>query len=524
MITADPEAASRARHAELKAAAIKIGVAIVVAGGLFALYAHEVRVEQRVQELLNGQKLAGGRAGGARADLNRDTPRGWLAAEDSLGKALELQPSNPYAVAAFADVEVLLAGAGLPGREERAQEALAKAEAKDVSFAERFEARTLQLIQAGKAGEAESYLLAVLQKYERSSPRLFDALGHAQRASGKLAEARASFRKAQDADWRSPRFVADYAQALLEEGGSAEAAAAFDRALQANGDHARSQLGKARALVALFRDGRSGGDLKAARALCDAVLQRSLAVAAELPPQLKASALATRAEVAVAGGELASAEKDLFAAPETASVLRARALLAAAKKEPGAGAAFKAAAAKDPYDASLYFDGAAALSAAGDAASAERLLGSYAATLPKTARYHLALAQLLARKDDLKAAQAELQKAQQLEPTNAMVYFEQGRLAQRQKDPKAAVAAYERAAQLRDDLPEVYRQMGSLYLEGKDVQAAIRVFNDALARYKAMRAPPAQLEAFYADVNQQIARAGQKKLAAQWVVEARALH
>jgi tetratricopeptide (TPR) repeat protein len=315
--------------------------------------------------------------------------------------------------------------------------------------------------------------------------------------------------------------VADYAQALLEEGSSAEAAAAFDRALQANADHARSQLGKARALVALFRDGRSGGDLKAARALCDAVLQRA---GDELPPQLKASALATRAEVALAGGELASAEKDLSAAPETASVLRARALLAAAKKEPGAGAAFKAAAAKDPYDASLYFDGAAALSAAGDAASAERLLGSYAATLPKTARYHLALAQLLGRKDDLKAAQAELQKARQLEPTNAMVYFEEGRLAQRQKDPKAAVAAYERAAQLRDDFPEVYRQMGSLYLEGRDVQAAIRVFNDALARYKSMRAPPAQLEAFYADVNQQIARAGQKELAAQWVVEARALH
>jgi tetratricopeptide (TPR) repeat protein len=521
LITADPKAASRARNAELKAAAIKIGVAIIVAGGLFALYAHEVRVEQRVQELINGQKLAGGRAGGARADLNRDTPRGWLAAEDSLGKALELQPSNPYAVAAFADVEVLLAGAGLPGREERAQEAVAKAEARDVSFAERFEARTLQLIQAGKAGEAESYLLAVLQKYERSSPRLFDALGHAQRASGKLAEARASFRKAQDADWRSPRFVADYAQALLEEGSSAEAAAAFDRALQANADHARSQLGKARALVALFRDGRSGGDLKAARSLCDAVLQRS---GAELPPQLKASALATRAEVAIAAGDVASAEKDLSAAPETASVLRARALLAAAKKEPGAGAAFKAAAAKDPYDASTCFDGAAALSAAGDAASAERLLGSFAATLPQTARYHLALAQLLARKDDLKAAQAQLQKAQQLEPTNAMVYFEEGRIAQKQKDTKAAVAAYERAAQLRDDFPEVYRQMGSLYLEGKDVQAAIRVFNDALARYKAMRAPPAQLEAFYADVNQQIARAGQKKLAAQWVVEARALH
>jgi tetratricopeptide (TPR) repeat protein len=507
-----PQAQAPSRKAELRAAGLKIGGAAVIAAGLFALYAREVKIEAQVQDLLAGVKIAGGRAGGARADLNKDTPRGWLAAEESLQKALELQPSNPYAVAAFAEVEVFL------DRGAHGEEAVARAEAKDIQLPERYEARALQLVAAGRAAEGEIYLLALLQKYG-AVPRLVDALGRAQRASGKLAEARVNFKKGQDADWRSPRFVADYAQALLEDGNALEASQAFDRALQANSDHTRSQIGKARALIALTLLGRGGGDLKAARALCDAVLGKP-----DTTPQLKARALAARAESRLAESAIDSAAQDADAAvqadPRSAAAQRARALVAAARKSADATAFFKAAIAADPYDASTYFDGANALPS-GDA---EKLLGAYAATLPRNARYHLALAQILSRREEFKAAQGELQKAQQLEPTNALVYFEEGRVAQKQRDGKTAAAAYERAAQLRDDFPEVYRQMGGLYLENRNVDAALKVFNEALARYKAARTPPAQMEAFYSDVVAQVTRAGKKKLAEAWVREARALH
>jgi tetratricopeptide (TPR) repeat protein len=513
-----------ARKAELRAAGLKVGAAAVVAGGLFALYAHEVKVESQVTDLLAGVKIAGGRGGGARADLNRDTPRGWLSAEEALKKALDLQPSNPYAVAAFADVEVLLAGAGFADRAARADDAVARAEGKDVVLPERFEAHALQLLAAGKAGEAEGYLLGLLGKYG-AVPRLVDALGRAQRASGKLPDARANFRRAQDADWRSPRYVADYAQALLEDGSPLEAAQAFERALQANSDHDRSQIGKARALVALNLMGRGGGDLAAAKSLCDAVLAKP---EGEVPKQVKARALATRAEAELAEGDAAGAAKDadraLQADVKSAAALRAKALTLAAAKSEGSAATFKSAVAADPYDASTYFDGAAALAAAGDGGNAEKLLGAYAATLPRSARYHLALAQVLSRRQAWKDAQAELKKAQQLEPTNPQVYFEVGRAAQAQRDTKAATAAYERAAQLRDDFPEVYRQMGGLYLESRNVDAALKVFNEALARYKAARTPPAILESFYGDVLAQVSHAGKKKLAEAWVKEARALH
>ena len=510
-----PEALEPARKAELRAAGMKIGGAALVAAGLFALYAREVKIEAQVQDLLAGQKIAGGRAGGARADLNKDTPRGWLSAEEALQKALEMQPSNPYAVAAFAEVEVLLDRA-------RAGEAVARAEAKDILLPERYEARALQLIAQGKAGEAETYVLALLQRFG-AVPRLIDSLGRAQRASGKLAEARGNFKKAQDTDWRSPRFVADYAQALLEDGNALESSQAFDRALQANSDHSRSQIGKARALIALTVLGRGGGDLKAARALCDAVLGKP-----DSTPQIKARALAARAEARLAEGDAAAATQDadaaLFADAKSAAALRARALVAAAARKPDAAASFRSAIAADPYDASTYFDGASALVAAGDSAGAEKLLGAYAATLPRTARYHLALAQILARRESWKDAQVELKNAEKLEPTNAQVYFEEGRVAQSQKDAKAATAAYERAAQLRDDFPEVYRQMGRLYLESRNVDAALKVFNEALARYKTARTPPAVMEAFYTDVVQQVTRAGKRKLAQAWVKEARALH
>ena len=521
-MTADGGAPSR--KAELRAAGLKVGAAAVIAAGLFGLYAHEVKVEQEVSDLLAGARVAGGRAGGARAELNKDTPRGWLSAEDQLKKALELQPSNPYAVAAWADVQVMLSGAGFAGHAQPADEAVTRADGKDVLLPERFEARALLLIASGKSGEAESYLAALLAKYG-AVPRLIDVLGRAQRASGKLAEARQSFKKAQDADWRSPRYVADYAQALLEDDNALEALQAFDRALQANSDHTRAQIGKARALVALTQLGRGGGDLKAARAICDAVLAKP---AEELPASLKARALAARAEARLAIGDAAGAGQDAEAAVQvdgkSAAGLRARALVLAAAKAPDAAAAFNAAVAADPYDAATYFDGAGALAAAGDGAAAEKLLGASAAALPGSARYHLALAQVLARRGAWKDAQAELLKARQLEPTNALVYFEEGKVAQAQRDGKAATAAYERAAQLRDDFPEVYRQMGSLYLESRNVDAALKTFNEALARYKAARTPPLAMEAFYADVLAQVSHAGKKKLAEEWVKEARALH
>src|SRR5207248_827563 len=98
------------------------------------------------------------------------------------------------------------------------------------------------LLQEGRSAECEAYLHGILARYPHSTgaPRLNDVLARAFRAQGKVREARETFRKAA-AGAREPRFVADFAEALVEEGTLDEALAGFDRALQLSPSHPRAR-------------------------------------------------------------------------------------------------------------------------------------------------------------------------------------------------------------------------------------------------------------------------------------------
>ena len=416
-----------------RSAGLKIGVAALLASGIYAGYRHYVQIRRDVAVLIDGP---GGRGGGARSEMAKDTPAGWLRAEKLLEEVLRIHSRNAFGIVALADVETQLVDAGYADRAPRAAEALRKADAKGLPFAELFDAHALSMLQAGKAAEAEAYAREQLDKYPAlpAVPRFHNLLGRAQRAQGKLAEARASFKRAQDADWRQPRFLADYAEVLLDEGDAAAATAAFDRALQAHSGHIRSQIGKARAQVALSRQGR--GDAKGARALLDSVLRSP---EQDLTPELRARALAARAEASLAGQDAVGAVEDSAAAlalsPRHPAALRARAMVDAAARRAVAAQEFAAAIAADPADASTYLEGAAALEAAGDLAGAARLLTAHAGALQPTARYHLARARLLARQGDAARAREETAKAAALDPANALALQEQGRLPDQ---PKAA--------------------------------------------------------------------------------------
>ena len=401
-----------------RSAGLKIAVAAAIACGVYAGYRHYVQIRREVAVLIDGPD---GRGGGVRSEMAKDTPAGWLRAEKLLEEVLSVHPRNAFGIVALADVETQLVGAGYADRAQRAEEARHKAEAKRVSFAEVFDANALALLQTGKAAETEAYARSLLAKYPGlpAVPRFYDLLGRAQRAQGKLAEAKASFKRAQDADWRQPRFTADYAEALLEEGDAGGALAAFDRALQANSEHVRSQIGKARAQIALAQKAR--GDAKAARALLDGVLRLP---EQELTAELRARALAARAEARLAQQDGVGAAEDsaaaLALAPRLAAALRARAMVDAAGRRPQAAQELQAAAAADPGDASTYLDGAVALASAGDLAGAEKLLAAHAAALQPTARYHLARAQLFTLRGDQAGARAEASKAAALDPAHAL--------------------------------------------------------------------------------------------------------
>jgi hypothetical protein len=407
------------RTREWRSAALKVAVAALATWGIYAGYRHYVQIRHDVAELIDGP---GGRGGGARTEMGKDTPAAWLRAEKLLEEVLRIHPRNAFGIAALADVETQLAGAGYENRAARAEETRRKADAKELPFAELFDAHALAMLQAGKAAEAEAYARALLDKYPAlpAVPRFHDLLGRAQRAQRKLVEAKASFKRAQDADWRQPRFVADYAEALLADGDLAGAVAAFDRALQAHSGHLRSRIGKARAETALARQGR--GSAKDALALVDSVVR---APDEELTPELRARALAARAEARLVLQDTVGAAEDsaaaLALAPRLSAALRARAMVDAAARRPAAAHEFEAAIAADPSDPSTYLDGAASLDAAGDPGGAAKLLAAHAKALPASARYHLARAHLLARQGDAAAARAEESKAAELDPAQALV-------------------------------------------------------------------------------------------------------
>jgi len=512
------------RSAQFRAAVLKCVTAVALAAAAYLAYAHRVTVRDQVEDIVAGPRAPdGSRAGGARDEMAKDTPQGLFAAEKLFERVLEVHPKNAYGLAALADIETQLAGAGVESRSSRAAELRARAEAREIALPERFEAHALSLLQEGRSAEAETYVRALLARYPHSTgaARLNDVLGRALRAQGKLREARDSFRKAATGA-REARFTVDFAEALVEEGSFSEAISSFDRALQMSPAHPRAQIGKARALVALAREGR--GDPAAAKPLLDPVIS---APDAGMTPLLRARALAARAGARAVQGDAAGAAQDaqasLAIAPKLAAALEARAFASLASRDTArAEADLRAAIAADPFDASLYADGADALVAAGDAAGAARILDAADSALPRSVRLALSRARVEERKGDLVAAQSALDQALKLEPASAAAYVVQGRIAERKRDFKAAAQAYARATQLRDDLPEPYARMGSLYLATKQVTEAVRVFNEALTRYRATHAPPGVVEAFYQDVHTSLGKAGERKLAAEWLKSARA--
>jgi ATP/maltotriose-dependent transcriptional regulator MalT len=127
-------------------------------------------------------------------------------------------------------------------------------------------------------------------------------LGRAQRAQGKLAEAKASFKRAQDADWRQPRFVADYAEALLDDGDAAGAAGHAERFLDAfEGEH---PIETAPGLEVMAHARSTLGDLNGARRAHRSLAKIAMAVGTK---PVRAAERTAAAAIAAAGDDWGTA-------------------------------------------------------------------------------------------------------------------------------------------------------------------------------------------------------------------------
>jgi tetratricopeptide (TPR) repeat protein len=311
---------------------------------------------------------------------------------------------------------------------------------------------------------------------------------------------------------------------LLEEGLFSQAHETLERALSANPDHLEARLNSALAL--LYQ--REKPD--EAEHLLQDVQQQETA----LTPALRARLLAARAELALAHSHpdeaMKSADAALAVLADDAYALFSRARALAAKKDPGARAAFEAAVAKHRTAPLLYLEGAKSLQQAGDGAGALALLDAYEAAfraaLERDDRYWLTRGGVLAalgREDESLAA---YDKAISVKgPSRARAQYAKGVLLLARKDYPQA---HEVLSALTPEtgagpLPEAYAAMGGVLFGQGDYAAGCQHYYFALSRDRARGVPLAQLQARALAVGQQLTEAGQPNMAKAWKTETDAL-
>ncbi|MDY7225407.1 tetratricopeptide repeat protein [Hyalangium rubrum] len=518
------------RRESLASALVQVGLVAVLLGAAVAYVVHRGRVRQETDTRLKAAQAAAQR--GNPADLQKA-----LQELDALF-TVDGDVYGAHALAADLHAELWLEH-HQPGAEAKAREHLARAEALESKDVERYGAKVVRasvLLAEGKATEAEQ-ALKTLRDRGANNPKLWLAQARTLQALGNLQGARHAYSKATEAAWKDPRFSTAYGEALLEEGLFAQAGEALGRATSANPEHLESRV--TAALASLYL--KQKPDDAAARTIQDVMARE-----AELTPSLKARALAARAELALVGGNADEALKDadaaLALAPEEPYALFGRGKALAAKKDPGARAAFEAAVAKRRTAPLLYMEGAKVLQHAGDNAGALALLDAYEAVfrevqvsagedktvsaLERDDRYWLARGGLLDAAGRQDEALAAYDKAITVQGSSlARAKYAKGALLLARKDYPGAQAVL---AEVTPDsgagpVPEAYAAMGEVLFGLGDYATGCQHYYFALSRDRVRGVPLDQLQAKATDISKRLTTAGQANMAKAWKAEADAL-
>jgi tetratricopeptide (TPR) repeat protein len=518
------------RRESLASALVQVALVAVLLGAAVAYVVHRGRVRQETDTRLKAAQVLAQR--GNPADLQK--------ALQELDTLFALDGTVYGAHALAADLHAMLwLEHRMPDAEAKAREHLSRAEALESKDVERYGARVIRawvLLAEGKASQADE-ILKVLRERGASNPKLWLVQARTKQALGNHQGARQAFSRAMEAAWKDPRFAVAYGEALLEEGLFAQAGEALGRATSANAEHLQAQV--TTALAHLYMRGKQ--DEVMAR-----TIQEVLAQEAALTPGLKARALAARAELALVGGTPGEALKDAEAAlalhPEEPHALFVRARALAARKDPGARAAFETAVEKRRTAPLFYLEGAKALQQTGDGAGALALLDAYEAVfrdvqvpasegktvsaLERDDRYWLTRGDVLevtGRQDEALAAYDRAIAVKGAAVARAR--YAKGALLLARKD---YAGAREVLAAVTPDsgagpVPEAYAAMGEALFGQGDYSAGCQHFYFALSRERVRGTPREQLQARAADISKRLMAAGQTTMAKAWKNETDAL-
>ena len=480
-----------------------IAIVAVILGAAFAWYADKVDKDVAARAL----------AREAATLIAKDNPADLKAAVQKLGEALAIRPKLGFALAAMAETHALLHVEHKLGDSHRAEaeKYLALAEKHAPNLPQTYSARALLMLGQGKAKEAEEFLVKNVLEKDAGDARIFGALALAQRAQGKLAEAKRSGRAASDSDWRNPRFSRIVADIYAEESDAANALAFYGKALSSYSEHIASQLGKARFQI------RRGQELEPSFAVIDRALRE------DLSPALRALALTAKAEALILEQKLdealAMAQDAAKADPKFpwSYVVEAR-IKAFQQDIDGAAAAFDKAIEADPYLAQIYFDAATIMASAGREDKAVAFMEKYA--LKKNDKYYLTYGNVLRSLQKFDEAIAKYDQAIAENELNAGAYVAKAAILISRNKLDEAQDALDRAVAANEFFPEAYVERGNLLFAKKEWEQGVQEYAMALSQWKQARASQEQLVAVVQGVKQKLLDARQREFATAWEKEA----
>ena len=484
-----------------KRAAIRLGIAAVVAAGLLGLYLWQAKRSHAVKVLI--------------AEATPLIERGDLTslrqAEKKLLEASDIK-RNDRVVASLAETYAMQwVEHGMPEAKAKAQAVVAEAVNDDLQTAQRYAAEGLVAIGEGRFADAEKVASDIITRGGMSE-RLFWVLGLAELAQGKVESARDKLKRATDLKSSAPHYARALGDALEDDNDSRGASNYWELAAKVNPNYVQ---GVARDLYSRVRRGEP-------RATVLAEIKRLNAMPAEdVGPYGQAAIQYTLALITYQEGKNKEALAAVAAAEKTLgtraylTALRGQVLIADGKVAEGqkelAATAGRAPAA-DKYLYALVD----ALVDQGNTAEALKALQAHGAGRTNEARYHVALGDVYVAAKDFAKAKAEHDKALELEPDYPEAYLGQAIAQARQKKYQDAVALFEQALVVKPKFPEVYEAIGLMFIETGILPNANTQLDMSEKLFRAVDVDTPRLKRFYASVQKSFQAKGGYSYVKEW--------
>jgi tetratricopeptide (TPR) repeat protein len=389
-------------------------------------------------------------------------------------------------LASLAELEAQLFQAyGVQASRERAQRLVGLAKDRDVKKAERYAAEAYLLLGEGRANEAETMLMDIINNRGARHAKLLHALAIAKLQQGKAKEAVVAAQEGQKLSTQLVRLPIAEGDAFMAQGNFSGALNAYNKAKKLNPDHLRART----AITILAATSGKGKPALMLQEL-DRLLEESSgkAYGETPPPRVKGFIEYGKGEVFLVDNKateaLAAAEASLVTDPNQAEslALKGRALAKLAKVD-DAKKAFDDALVAAPLSLPIAKAAALALRRAGAAKDGVAYLRKVVAANTENGIGHAELSIVLSSVGEAKEALKEAEEAIKIMGNaHDVAVFAKARAMQADGQGEKALEVYKEALGYHGnpEWAELYFALGEVRLADKNYDEASSAFLDAI--------------------------------------------